>query len=64
MIEAKDKSQIAADMDAAAIEATKQLKAIPKEHVKPVAEWMKANFGKAGYKRLSKALIAALHSDK
>jgi len=50
-------------MDAAAKDAEKELKKLSKANVKPVAEWMKANFTKAGYKRLCRLLVATV-SDK
>ena len=45
-------------MDDAAKAAEKELKALDKDHVQTVGAWMKANFGKAGYKRLSRLLVA------
>lgn len=47
-------------MDAAAKDAEKELKKLDKGAVKVVADWMKANFVKAGYKRLSRLLVATV----
>ena len=49
-------------MDAAAKDAENELKKLDKKAVKVVADWMKENFVKAGYKRLSRLLVAT--SDK
>ncbi len=47
-------------MDAAAKDAEKELKKLDKASVKVVADWMSANFVKAGYKRLSRMLVATV----
>lgn len=47
-------------MDAAAKEAEKALKEVPKEAVQAVGAWMKAHFTAAGYKRLSRLLVNAV----
>jgi hypothetical protein len=57
--EAEEKAaNVKAGMDAAAKEAEKAMKDLDKEAVKVVANWMKAHFIKAGYKRLSRLLVA------
>ena len=45
-------------MEAAAHEAAKELKTLPPEHVRTVAEWWERNFGSPahGHKRLGRAL--------
>jgi len=47
-------------MDAAAVDAEKELKKLDKDAVKTVGAWMSTNFGKAGYKRLARLLVAAV----
>jgi len=56
----QDPEAVKAAMDAAAAEAEKELKKLDKAAVKIVATWMKANFGKAGYKRLCRQLVATV----
>ena len=60
MAEEKTPEEIKAEMEKAADEAAKQLKKLPKEAVRVVAEWMKANVAAAGYKKLAKRLVATL----
>lgn len=45
-------------MDAAAKDAEKELKKLDKAAIKVAAAWMAAHFNKAGYKRLSRLLVA------
>jgi hypothetical protein len=54
----KSSEQILKEMDAAAIIAEKDLKKVPASAVTTVATWMKSHYKKAGYKRLSRLLIA------
>jgi len=54
--ELKEKSEIAAEMDAAGKLAAEDLKKV--KTAEDVAKWMKANYMKAGYKRLSRELMA------
>lgn len=54
----KSSEQILQEMDAAAITAEKDLKAIPQTAITSVASWLKKHYIKAGYKRLAKLLIA------
>jgi ribonuclease HI len=56
--------EIKANMDAAAKDAEKELKKLDKAAVKVVAEWMKAHFTAAGYKRLSRLLVATVSEPK
>lgn len=51
-------------MDAAAKDAEKDLKKLDKASVQVAAKWMAANFGKAGYKRLSRLLVAQVTEAK
>jgi len=48
------------EKDAAAAEAAKALKKLDKAAVAVIAEWMKTHFGKAGYKRLGRQLVATV----
>jgi len=56
----QDPEKVKAAMDAAAEDAAKELKKLDKAHVATVAVWLKANFGKAGYKRLCRQLVATV----
>lgn len=49
-------------MDAAAKDAEKELKKLDTAAVQAVATWMKKHFGEAGYKRLSRLLVAQVKS--
>jgi hypothetical protein len=51
-------------MDAAARDAEKALKKLDKGAVKTVAAWMAEHFSKAGYKRLSRLLVAQVKESK
>lgn len=53
--EVKEKSEIAAEMDAAGKVAAEELKKI--KTAEEVAAWMKRHYMKAGYKRLSRELM-------
>jgi hypothetical protein len=56
----QDSKAVMAAMDEAAEKAAEELEAIAAKHpegVAAVARWMKANYQKAGYKRLSKVLL-------
>ena len=44
-------------MDEAAEAAAEQLKEVPEEHIKSIANWWKKNYMKAGHKRLAKTLL-------
>lgn len=50
------------EMDLAAAEAEGQLDDIPEEQIAPIANWIRDNYLKAGYKRLCKVLLQ--HADK
>lgn len=54
--EPKEKSEIAIEMDAAAKLAAEELKKL--KTAEEVAAWMKRHYMKAGYKRLSRELMA------
>ena len=54
--EVKEKSEIAMEMDAAGKLAAEELKKI--KTAEEVAAWMKRHYMKAGYKRLSRELMA------
>lgn len=54
--EMKEKSEIAIEMDAAAKAAAEELKKV--KTAEEVAAWMKRWYMKAGYKRLSRELMA------
>jgi len=56
--------EIKANMDKAAEEAAKELKKLDKAAVKVVATWMKTHFTQAGYKRLSRLLVATVSEPK
>jgi ribonuclease HI len=56
--------EIKANMDKAAEEAGKELKKLDKAAVKVVATWMKTHFTAAGYKRLSRLLVATVSEPK
>ena len=57
--EAKEKTELQIKMDAAAQDAAKELKKLPKDAIKAVGAWMVANRSKAGLKRLGRVLIEA-----
>lgn len=44
-------------MDEAAKKAEEQIKNIDQETIKPIANWWKKNYMKAGHKRLAKVLL-------
>lgn len=50
-------------MDAAAMEASRELKGFDPETVKKMAEWWKKYYGSAGHKRLAHALLKTLKDD-
>ena len=54
--EVKEKSEIAIDMDAASKLAAEELKSV--KTAEEVAQWFKNHYLKAGYKRLSRELMA------
>lgn len=55
----KTKEEIQAEMDAAGVEAIKELPTVLKGTSWDVIDWIERWYPKAGYKRLAKALLAA-----
>jgi hypothetical protein len=53
----KSKDEILAEMDVAATEAEAELKLIPESEIRPVADWWRKHYLKAGHKRLGRILI-------
>jgi hypothetical protein len=51
------KAQLMEDMDGAAKEAGKELVKLDQAAVKVVRDWWKANYMKAGHKRLGRVLL-------
>jgi hypothetical protein len=53
----EDKSTVLAEMDAAAVEAEKDLATLDQAAVKTVAAWWSKWFLKAGHKRLGRLMV-------
>lgn len=56
-MEQKSKEETMKEMDAAALIAEKELTKIDKKSIEVIRNWIKANYMKAGYKRLCKLLL-------
>lgn len=56
-MEQKSKEEVMKEMDEAALVAEKELAKIDKKAIEVIAKWIKANYMKAGYKRLCKLLL-------
>lgn len=56
-MEQKSKEQTMKEMDEAALLAEKELAKIDKKSIEVIGKWIKANYMKAGYKRLCKLLL-------
>lgn len=59
----KDTETLKAEMDAAAVEAGKELETLDANAVQIVGGWLKKHFTQAGYKRLSRLLVARAGQD-
>lgn len=59
----QSKEQVLATMNAAAEVAKKEFNALPPKDRKVIAEFYKAHYLKAGYKRIGKILVAASKAD-
>jgi hypothetical protein len=55
---AKNKEEMMASMDAAAVVAETELRAMAQKDSIPVARWFAAHYKKAGHKRLGRALVS------
>jgi hypothetical protein len=53
-----DKSNMMAEMDKAAQEAEKELKAMSQHITVPIARWWQKHYLKAGHKRLGRIMVA------
>ena len=56
-MEQKSKEETMKEMDEAALLAEKELVKIDKKAIEVISKWIKANYMKAGYKRLCKLLL-------